>query len=104
MAVGVGASLLLAALVVTVLVTPEDGIGQTEPTVSSSSPKTTAATTGLDTRTEVAERLRDILRVRDQAFQGRNFRLLEDIYTLDCPCLEGDTNAIKELVSNDYTL
>jgi hypothetical protein len=27
---------------------------------------------------------------------------LKDIYTVDCPCLEGDENAIKELVDNDY--
>jgi hypothetical protein len=26
------------------------------------------------------------------------------VYTVDCPCLEGDTNAIKELVGRNYHL
>ena len=30
--------------------------------------------------------------------------LLSAVYTVDCPCLEGDTNAIEELVGKHYRL
>jgi hypothetical protein len=70
-------------------------------TPSPSSSEVTTST-GLDTRIEVVEPLKDILRIRDQAFRDRNTRPLEDVYTIDCPCLEGDRNAIEELVTNNY--
>ena len=63
-----------------------------------------AATTTSDPRTEVVARLKEILKVRDKAFHDRNPRLLSAVYTVDCPCLEGDTNAIKELVGRNYHL
>jgi hypothetical protein len=71
-----------------------------------SSPATTAAaiTTTIDPRTEVVARLKEILKVRDKALHDRNARLLSAVYTVDCPCLEGDTNAIKELVGRNYHL
>jgi hypothetical protein len=50
----------------------------------------------------VVERLREILRIRDEAFRKRNPETLREVYTTDCPCLEGDTNAIKELIANNY--
>jgi hypothetical protein len=52
----------------------------------------------------VIERLREILRIRDEAFRERNPDILRDVYTTDCPCFEGDRNAIKELADNDYQL
>jgi hypothetical protein len=55
-----------------------------------------------DTRDEVVDRLREILQVRDKAFRERNAEILEDLYTTDCPCLEGDRNAIQELRENNY--
>jgi hypothetical protein len=50
----------------------------------------------------VIGRLREILRIRDEAFRERNLENLRDVYTTDCPCLEGDRNAIKELIDNNY--
>jgi hypothetical protein len=55
-----------------------------------------------DTRDEVVERLRQILRDRDKAFRERNAEILKSLYTADCPCLEGDRNAIRELTENNY--
>jgi hypothetical protein len=39
----------------------------------------------------------EILRVRDRAIQTRNARLLDALYTTDCPCLEGDKELIRKL-------
>jgi hypothetical protein len=74
------------------------------PPAPSSPPATAAATTTIDPRTEVVARLKEILKVRDKALHDRNPRLLSAVYTVDCPCLEGDTNAIKELVGRNYHL
>jgi hypothetical protein len=42
------------------------------------------------------------LKIRDEAFRERDAEILDDVYTSDCPCLEGDRNAIRELVNNNY--
>jgi hypothetical protein len=100
------ATALLVATVAAFLMTRSDGeaVGSLPP--ESSIPQTTASptTTTIDTETEVVARLREILRVRDKALQDRNADLLSAVYAVDCPCLEGDTNAIKELVSKNYRL
>jgi hypothetical protein len=67
-------------------------------------PTTSAPTTTVDPKVEVVARLREILRVRDRAFKERNPELLTTIYTSDCPCLEGDRNAINELLRENYLL
>jgi hypothetical protein len=48
-------------------------------------------------RNAIEARLRDILRVRDLAYQRRDIELLKQIYTIDCPCLRGDGDAIRQL-------
>jgi hypothetical protein len=93
--------MLLVALVTVILVTRQDNIGVTDSRRLPSS-ETTTTSTELDGRTVVVERLKHILRIRDQAFRDRNTAILADVYTVDCPCLEGDTNAIEELVTNNY--
>jgi hypothetical protein len=55
-----------------------------------------------DAHDEVVVRLREILRIRDKAFRERNADILNGLYTADCPCLEGDRNAIRELTENSY--
>ena len=62
------------------------------PPSASSEPSTTVAT-----RDEVVERLHEIFRIRDVAVRTRNSRLFEDIYTVDCPCLEGDRQLVRRL-------
>jgi hypothetical protein len=97
---------LLAAATAAVFATRgEDPPAASPPPAPSSAPSTAAATTTtIDPRTEVVARLKEILKVRDKAFHERNARLLSAVYTVDCPCLEGDTNAIKELLGRNYHL
>ena len=96
------AVLLLAALLAAVLLSRDV---DSRVAVSTLPPSTTGAlstsTTG-DIRAEVVGRLRKILETRDQAFRDRSPKILNDVYTEDCPCLEGDKNAIQELIDNDY--
>jgi hypothetical protein len=84
------------------LMTRNDGEAVGSPPPASSVPPTTASptTTTIDTETEVVARLREILRVRDEALETRNAGLLSTIYTVDCPCLQGDRDAIRRLKQN----
>ena len=59
-------------------------------------------TTSIDPQTELVDRLREILARRETAYGQRNPGLLKTIYTTDCPCLKSDSNAIRELISQDY--
>jgi hypothetical protein len=96
----IAAALLLVVAVVAVFATRGDGdaAGSTAPEPPPPSQTTAAATTTtLDTETEVVARLREILRVRDRALETRNPNLLASIYTVDCPCLTGDRDAIRRL-------
>jgi hypothetical protein len=56
--------------------------------------------TGPDSHTGVAARLREILRVREEAFGRRDTRLLETVYTADCPCLRSGRAAIARLLAD----
>jgi hypothetical protein len=58
-------------------------------------------TTSLAEKDQVEARLRDILKVRDRAYRSRNIQLLKQVYTADCPCLQGDGTAIKQLLKDD---
>jgi hypothetical protein len=99
-------TLLLVASVAAVLAVRADGdaVGSSPPEPTPPQATSSPTTTTVDTRTEVVARLREILRVRDRAFHERDADLLDAVYTVDCPCLEGDTNAIKELTSKGYRL
>jgi hypothetical protein len=99
---GLVAIVLVVALLGTVLLSRDDDVGVAAPTPTQSSVDSTPTTTTLDTRTEVIGRLRKILGIRDRAFRERDAKVLEKVYTIDCPCLEGDRNAIEELVANNY--
>jgi hypothetical protein len=99
---GLVALLLTSSFLGVVLLTGEDEIGVVTPTSPQPSTEALSTTTTRNTRVEVIERLREILRIRDEAFRERNPQILRDIYTTDCPCFEGDRNAIKELADNNY--
>jgi hypothetical protein len=92
----------VVVLLGTVVLSRDDDVGVAAPTRKQSSVDSTPTTTTLDTRTEVIQRLRKILGIRDKAFRERDAKVLEKVYTVDCPCLEGDRNAIQELVANNY--
>jgi hypothetical protein len=97
-------ALLVVVVVVTVVVNRSDEVTHS-PASEPSSPRATAApTTTINIQTEVVARLREILKVRDNAFHSRDPDLLSAIYTVDCSCLEGDTNAIRELLTKNYRL
>lgn len=100
--VGLVGVLLTSSLVGILLLTREDESGIALPTSPQPSTEALPTSTTQNTRVEVIERLREILRIRDEAFRKRNPEILRDVYTTDCPCFEGDRNAIKELTDNDY--
>jgi hypothetical protein len=98
------AILVLVALLTGVLLSREEDAGRTAPTMRQSSAEASTTSTTLEARAEVIERLREILEIRDKAFHERDPKILEDVYTVDCPCLKADRNAINELTVNDYHL
>ena len=49
-------------------------------------------------RTKIISRLREILRIREQAYRSRSSDMLDSIYSRDCPCLSSDSSAIDELL------
>lgn len=59
-------------------------------------------TTTLDERDELVDRLKEILAKREEAYRERDTKALQEIYTIDCPCLESDSNAIQELKRQGY--
>jgi hypothetical protein len=102
--VALAAGLLVVVLLSVLLLTREDEVGVNESRVSPTSGGTSTTSVRRNSRTEIVERLKSILKTRDEAFRNRAAGMLNDVYTVDCPCLEGDRNAIKELMSNNYHL
>ena len=96
-------ALLVVTVVVAVLMTRSDGeaAGSTVPEPSSSQTTASPTTTTIDTRTEVVARLREILRVREEAFARRDASLFNEIYSDDCPCLKAGRDAIAALVKEN---
>jgi hypothetical protein len=61
----------------------------------------TTRTTVIDRKARIVTRLRQILRIRDQAYERRDVTILNTIYTSDCSCLEGDGRAIRDLLEKE---
>jgi hypothetical protein len=103
---GLVAALALVALLVAALVIRggDDDVVGTAPTLTPSSSEAVAPSTTVNPRAEIVARLREILRIRDKAFRDRDAKILNNIYTSDCPCLEGDRNAIRELQTKNYNI
>jgi hypothetical protein len=57
----------------------------------------TSITSTVSRRTEITARLREILEIRDRALLARDARLLNDVYTVDCECLEDGRALIHQL-------
>jgi hypothetical protein len=69
------------------------------PPVPSSPPATAAATTTtIDPQTEVVARLKEILKVREEALAKRDASLFDQIYADDCPCLKAGRDAVTALL------
>ena len=62
------------------------------------SPSSRIALPNSTSRTEIVSRLREILRIREDAYRLRNSDMLLSIYARDCPCLASDGKAIHELI------
>jgi hypothetical protein len=94
---------LLVAAVAAVLATRGDGQAAGSLPPAPSAPPTTAAatTTTIDPETEVVARLREILRVREEAFAKRDARLFDEVYSDDCPCLKAGRDAIAALLNEN---
>ena len=97
------AILVIAGLAFTVFRVRDDG-GPAESSQNevTDSPSTSHTTANIDERTELVSRLKEILAERRRAYRIRDPKVLASIYTVDCPCLESDTNAIRELINEDY--
>jgi hypothetical protein len=87
----VAAALLVVTTVAAVLVTRSNGeaAGSSSPEQSSPQPTASPTTTTIDPQTEVVARLREILRVRDVAYQQREAELLR-------PSIRAIAHALRE--------
>jgi hypothetical protein len=99
------ATLVLVALVFSLVVFRDDG-GNTRKSYAEGSISATTVpartTTSINPETELVARLKEILARREAAYDQRDPEILKKIYTSDCPCLKSDSNAIRELISEDY--
>jgi hypothetical protein len=96
------ALLSLGSLLFTVR-TVRDDHGATEaPRSDPIAPPLSMQSTTTVPEAELISRLKEILADREAAYRKRDPELLREIYTVDCPCLESDSNAIRELIREDY--
>lgn len=97
-AAAITTALLVAAAAAIFATRGDDQPAGSLPPAPSSPPTAAAATTTtMNPQTQVVVRLKEILKVRDQALLNRNASLLDDIYTVDCNCLEDGLAAIRRL-------
>jgi hypothetical protein len=75
----------------------EDAVSSAPSTGRPAGNATTTTATAVSKETEITSRLREILKVRDRALVARDSKLLDDIYTVDCKCLEDGRALIRQL-------
>jgi hypothetical protein len=97
-AILVAGGLLFAMLTVR----DNDGVTQASKVDDLGPPSSMRTTTTVTLKDELISRLREILADRQTAYRKRDPDILKEIYTVDCPCLESDSNAIRELIREDY--
>jgi len=96
--IGAAALMLLVIFTLTTRLSGSDESDASSATVVADGPgSSTVPSTTIGTGDEVVSRLHQIFRIRDQAIQTRDSRVLNEIYTVDCPCLKGDQALIKRL-------
>jgi hypothetical protein len=101
-AAAITTALLVAAGAAVLATRGEDPPAASLPPAPSSPPATVAATTTtIDPRTEVVARLKEILKVREEAFAKRDASLFDQIYSDDCPCLKSGRDAIAALLKEN---
>jgi hypothetical protein len=95
--VTVALTLVVAVAVVLTIRGDGDAAGSSPSQPPPPQPTAAATTTTLDPKTEVVARLREILRVREEAFAARDPKRLDRVYASDCPCLAAGRDAIAAL-------
>jgi len=95
-----GALIALAIVGVALFVIARDDDSTAKSAPEASLPATTTASTPStipDTKNEVIARLREILKVREQAFSTRDAGLFDEVYSSTRPCLRAGRDAIAAL-------
>jgi hypothetical protein len=99
--IGLLAALVSLTIFVTLIETDESAGVLTPGTSPSSAP--TIGKLSFTSQTEIISRLREILRIREEAYRSRRSDMLASSYSRDCPCLLSDGNAIDELLRKKRT-
>jgi hypothetical protein len=63
---------------------------------------TTSGKVEVTLRRDVAARLQEIIKIREEAYRVRSPEMLRSIYSEDCPCLASDGRAIDGLIDRDH--
>jgi len=98
--IGLLAALVSAAIFVPLNETDERSVGGTPEALPPSTPR--IAKPSSTSRTEIISRLREILRIREEAYRSRSSDRLASIYSRDCPCLSNDRSTIDELLRKKH--
>jgi hypothetical protein len=102
-AIAILASVVSVAFLAAVFTTPDTDLDVVRPQSASSLTSSSAsASSPIPTRDEVVSRLREILRIREEAYRSRRAEMLTTIYSSDCPCMVNDQRAIEELLNHGY--
>ena len=97
------AILALAGLLFTFFVVRNDDKATSRSRSEVQAPPSPSQTpTSVDDQDELVSRLEEILATREEAYRNRDPRILNEIYTVDCPCRTSDSNAIRELIKENY--
>jgi hypothetical protein len=102
-AIALLASVVSAAFLTFVFTTPGgdiEAVPRRSPSSLTSSSASASST--IPPRDEVVSRLREILRIREEAYRSRRAEMLTAIYSSDCPCMANDQKAIEELLDHRY--
>jgi hypothetical protein len=93
--------LAVASLFTVFVLRDDDDASATSPS-GVSGPAPSPPMTPIDSKSELVARLKEILAMRERAYRDRDPEVLKRIYTIDCPCLKSDSNAIRELIRRNY--
>jgi hypothetical protein len=102
-AIALLASVASAAFLTSVFTTPDrelDVVPRRSP--SSLTPSSASASSTIPPQDAIVSRLREILRIREEAYRSRSVEMLTEIYSSDCPCMASDQRAIEDLLDHGY--
>jgi hypothetical protein len=96
------AIVILGSAFIAYVVQDHDDAAATAPGDVTRQARSFPTTTQTDMKSEFVSRLEEILAIRTRAYHERDIGILRRIYTVDCPCLTSDSNAIRELIREKY--